>query len=138
MQIKLFLLVLLFLLGSCSSTRLINELDEKSLNNLLGKKVTITGKTVNAKLGALLILEDGSSIWINNLDKWPTGYYLGEENCKTVTVVGRIIQKKDLPVYIYKEGDPIKSGMPVPEGTDLEKAKRRFLLKNAKWEVIDE
>lgn len=132
------LLLLLFLLGSCTSAKLITKLDEESLNNLRGKKVTITGKTVNAKLGALLMTEDGSSIWINNLDEWPNGYYLGGEDCKTVTVTGRIISKNDLPVFIYKEGDPIKSGIPVPEGTDLKKAKRRFLLKNAKWEIIDE
>lgn len=133
---KFFLL--LFLLASCSSAKVITNLDQESLTKLLGKKVTITGKTVDAKLGAKLYTEDGCSIWINDLDAWPYGYYLGNDSCKTVTVTGRIIQKNDLPVFIYKEGEPLRSGMPVPEGTDLEKAKRRFLLDNTKWKVIDE
>lgn len=136
MQMKLILL--LFILVSCSTGKIITNLDEGELNKHLGKKVTIQGKTVNAKLGALLITENGNSIWINNLKEWPEGYYLGDENCKTVIITGRIIQKNDLPVFIYKEGDPDRSGMPVPEGTDLEKAKQRFLIKKAKWKIIDE
>ena len=128
----------LLLLASCSSAKVITHLNQEFLTDNLGKKVTLRGKTVNNLEGARLILEGGGSIWMNNLDEWPEGYYLGEDSCKTVIVTGRIIQKNDRPVYIYKKGEPLRSGIPVPEGTDLEKARRRFLLDNAKWEVVEE
>lgn len=119
------------------SSKVYTKLEEATLNDLKGKKVTIIGKTINLHLGAMVKTE-GYSIWIENLDCWPNGYYLGEDKCKTVRITGKIIQKSDLPVFLYKEGDPIRSGIPVPEGTDLKKAKRRFLLRNADWEVIEE
>ncbi|MFT6983083.1 MAG: hypothetical protein ACJAUD_001854 [Crocinitomicaceae bacterium] len=43
----------------------------------LGWTITVKGKAVNAKLGALLILKDGSHIWMDGMDFWPEGYYKG-------------------------------------------------------------
>ena len=132
------LIVLLLALTSCSTLTVVSTLSDKNLNDLLGKKITVEGTAVNAKLGALLITKDSSSIWINGIDSWPTGYYLGGDNGKTLKVTGTLIEKYDLPVFIYKEGELPKSGIPVPVGTDLKEASRRYLLKGAKWEIISE
>ena len=72
------------------------------------------------------------AIWIDSLSSWPEGY-LGSR----VKATGIVIQKYDLPVFIQKEGEPVRTGIPVPEGTDLHSASRRYLLKNAKWSKID-
>ena len=115
----------------------VNKLDTSKLKELLGKRITLFGKAVDAKLGAMLEMEDGTNIWID-LDAWPAGYYLGEDKNKTLKVTGTLSEKYDLPVFIEKEGEPIQSGIPVPEGTDLKKASHRYLLINAVWEIIKE
>jgi len=121
-----------------SSFIIVNAQCDRYLKDSLGKTITITGEAANAKLGALLIINDSTSIWIDEIDSWPKGYYLGEGKGRTLKVTGTLIEKYDLPVYIYKEGDPIRTGIPVPEGTDLRKASQRYLLKDAIWEVISE
>lgn len=132
------LIVLLIALTSCSSLKVVNTINDKDLNDLIEKKITITGTAINGKLGAMLITEDRTSIWIEGIDSWPAGYYLGGDNGKTLKVTGTLIEKYDLPVFIYKEDESPKSGIPVPEGTDLKEASRRYLLKNADWKIISE
>ncbi len=132
------LIILFLIVTSCSSVRPIENLEEKDLINLVGKKITIEGKSKNAKMGALISIADSVTIWIDDLEMWPDDYYLGEENCKTVRVTGELIAKDDLPVFIHKEGEPWKQGIPVPEGTDLKAASRRYLLKDAEWKVISD
>ena len=135
--INLILLYLVLILTSCSSSRVINQLSNEKLDTLIGEKISVTGTAINAKLGALLTTTNGGTIWINELNEWPEDYYLGGDNGKTVRVTGIVIEKHDLPVFISKKDEPPKSGMPVPEGTGLEEARRRFLLKNATWEIIE-
>lgn len=113
-------------------------MDDTKISKLLGQRIEIVGTPVNAKLGALLIAKDSTSIWIDGKESWPEGYYSMGNNGKTLKVTGIVIEKYDLPVYIQKEGDLPKSGIPVPEGTDLKEASRRYLLKKAKWEIISE
>jgi tetratricopeptide (TPR) repeat protein len=98
----------------------------------LGQNITLEGNALNAKLGALLEGK-GNHIWIDGIDGWPSGYYRGEGQAKRVRVTGTVIERHDLPVFISKKGDLPRAGIPVPEGTDLYKASRRFLLKDAKW-----
>ena len=102
----------------------------------LGKVVTVEGKAVNMKVGAALF-GDGEAIFVDGIDFWPDGYYLGEERGKRLRVTGTVIDRHDLPVFIPKEGELPKAGIPVPEGTDLHKASRRFLIQNAKWVVVE-
>ena len=130
-------ILLLIILTSCATTTKLNSLTNSNLNDLLGKKIEISGIAINAKLGALLITEDGS-IWINGKEEWPKGYYYGGDNGKKLKVTGTVIEKYDLPVFIQKEGELPQSGIPVPEGTDLKEASRRYLLKNVKWEIISD
>lgn len=129
--------LLLIVLTSCATVTKVNSLVDSELIDLLGKKVEISGTAVNAKLGALLITDEGS-IWIYKMQEWPNGYYSGGDNGKKLKVRGTVIEKYDLPVYIQKEGELPRSGISVPEGTDLKEASRRFLLKNVKWEIISD
>lgn len=130
--------LLLILLTSCATLTEVNTANDNKISDFLGQRIEIIGTAVNAKLGALLIAKDSTSIWIDGKESWPTGYYSGGNNGKTLKVTGILIEKYDLPVYIQKEGDLPKSGIPVPEGTDLKEASRRYLLKKAKWEIISE
>jgi hypothetical protein len=67
-----------------------------------------------------------------DLGDWPPDV-LG----KRVRVTGEITIRSDLPVFVAKKGEPMRAGMPVPEGTDLKQASRRQVLKNIKWEIVD-
>jgi hypothetical protein len=98
----------------------------------LGQVITVEGSAQDAKLGALLLTGGSMSIWIDGLDAWPK-----EVRGKNVQVTGKVIQRSDLPVFVHQEGEPEKGGMPVPPGTDLEKARRRLLLAEAKWKVLE-
>lgn len=110
----------------------------ENLKEHIGKKITFVGKTVNAKPGALLILENEEKIWMDDMLSWPAGYYSGVGNAKTIRVVGILIERNDLPVFIQDENDPlIQQGIPMPNGTDLKKASHRFLLKEYTWDIIE-
>ena len=49
----------------------------------------------------------------------------------------QVIERDDLPVFIERPDTPPKAGIPVSSEKQLEKAKRRFLLKDAKWTVLE-
>lgn len=97
----------------------------------LAQLVTVEGTAEDTKLGALLVQDEGS-IWIDGLDAWPT-----ELRGKRLQVTGKVIQRSDLPVFVHQEGEPQMQGMPVPAGTDVEKARRRFLLAEARWKALE-
>lgn len=48
-----------------------------------------------------------------------------------IRVRGIVTERSDLPVFVPKKGEPQMQGMPVPEGTDLDKARRRYLIEQA-------
>lgn len=131
------IIALLIVLISSSFT-IVNAQHNDHLKDSLGKIITLTGIAANTKLGALLIMNDSTSIWIDGKESWPRGYSLGGGNGKTLEVTGFVIEKYDLPVFISKEDESTRSGIPVPEGTDLKKASHRYLLKNAKWKIRTE
>jgi len=100
---------------------------------VLGQQVTFEGLAVDMKLGAGLVVGE-HTIFMDGMDSWPDGYYEGDGKEKKVTVTGTLIERHDLPVFVQQEGEPIKSGMPVPPGTDLEEASRRYLLTDFTYE----
>ena len=134
--------LLWLVLVSCSQQRSPGQPEErKSLDGwpkdwsaCLGQSVTVEGTAINMKLGAI-VSRDGAHIWIDGLWEWPSGYYLGGDEGKRVRVTGTVIQRHDLPVFVRKAGEPLIAGIPVPEGTNLYEASRRFLLKDAKWSL---
>ena len=101
--------------------------------NDLGKTVTLHGHAVNRKGGAVLQVGD-TSVWLDGLHAWPPGYYEGGDRGRRVVVTGVLAEDHGLPVFVQREGEPIVQGIPVPEGTDLEQASRRFVLRDARWE----
>jgi hypothetical protein len=109
----------------------------KDWSKHLGQTVTLEGTAANAKLGALLLAGDGESIWIDGLDQWPEGFYSGGSKGKRVRVTGTVIKRDDMPVFVQKPGEPLREGIPVQSEEELEKAKWRFLLKDAKWTVLE-
>lgn len=141
--IGIMLLQVLWICG-CSATMQsgndtgvrIEKPKEEDLKPLIGKKITVTGKTVNVKLGAQLILEGGAIIWMDGMEGWPVGFYEYEMQAKTVKVTGVLIEKHDLPVFIGDENGAIQQGMPIPEGTGIKEASQRYVLKKYKWVAI--
>lgn len=143
--IKIFLLFQLFWICACSKTNQVRNNDissieitkKEDLNQFVGKEITITGRTVNMKLGAALILEDGQLIWMDKMLSWPNGYYVDDKKTKTLKVRGVLIEKNDLPIFISKENDSIiHQGIPTSKETNLKEATHRYLLKEYEWEVI--
>jgi hypothetical protein len=53
-----------------------------------------------------------------------------------VRVRGVVSRRADRPVFIQRPGAPPMQGIPVPEGTDLEAARRRWVLEHASVEVV--
>ncbi|OAI49620.1 hypothetical protein AYO44_06345 [Planctomycetaceae bacterium SCGC AG-212-F19] len=102
----------------------------------VGQRVTVEGVATNQKVGASLC-GDGEAIFIDGIHSWPAGYYFGGEQGKRLRVTGTVIERHDLPVFIPKPDKAPPQGIPVPEGTDLQKASQRFLLQNARWAVVE-
>ncbi len=99
----------------------------------LGQQVTVTGEAHNAKMGARLEGE-GFHIWVDlPNDAWPDGLYHGNDEGELVEVTGTVRQRSDVPVFIPKEGEPIRQGVTVPPGTDLEEAGKRYILEDVTW-----
>ena len=96
----------------------------------LGRQVTLEGTAEARKLGAVL-RGNGFDVWIDRLQDWP-GQYVGHR----VRVSGILEERHDLPVFIQKAGEPVAGGIPVPEGTDLQQASRRYVVRDAKWSLI--
>ena len=102
------------------------------LDTKLGHVVTLEGLPEDAKLGAVLMIGGGQTVWIDGLDAWPP-----ELRGKVVDVTGKVIERSDLPVFVHQDGEPEKAGIPVGPGTDLAQARRRFLLTEARWKVAE-
>ena len=94
----------------------------------LGLRVRVEGRAENAKSGALLT-GDGPEIWIDGLQEWPADVPRGTR----VQVTGTVIARADLPVFVDEPGSLPRTGIPVPPGTDLDRAARRFLLTDIRW-----
>jgi hypothetical protein len=108
----------------------------KDWSGHVGQRVRLEGTAANTRLGALLQGE-GGAIWIDGLDSWPEGFYSGGDRGKRLRVCGTVITKDDLPVFVQKPGDVPRAGIPVQSEEESEKAKRRYLLKDAKWTVLE-
>jgi hypothetical protein len=87
------------------------------------------------KLGAVLVLENGQRIWMDEMSSWPSGYYTEKES-KSAQVTGVLIERYDLPVFVPSNDSIVQQGIPVPKGTDLKEASHRYLLKDFKWNEI--
>ena len=100
-----------------------------SLKSSVGQRVSLVGVAEPRKIGAAL-RGDGFYVWIDGLHDWPTGY-VGQR----VEVVGVLEERHDLPVFVQKPDELPVQGIPVPEGTDLHEASRRYVVRDARWSV---
>ncbi len=132
---KGILLFQILLIVACSTTKQVVNPKNEDIKEFVGKKVTLIGKTVNMKLGAVLVLENGQRIWMDEMESWPNGYYTENES-KSVQVTGVLRERYDLPVFIPSNDSIEKLGIPVPKGTDLKEASHRYLLKDYEWNEI--
>ena len=103
----------------------------QALQARLGQPVTLEGIAEARKLGPAL-RGNGFEVWIDRLDEWPAA-----AAGRKVRVTGVLEERYDLPVYIPKAGEPPVAGIPVPEGTDLRQASRRYVVREAKWSLIE-
>jgi len=102
----------------------------KSWQDHFGKKITVEGKAMTAKVGPMLVGE-GPDLWIGGVDDW-----LDREG-KRLRVTGIVRERNDLPVFVPQDGAPPMAGIPVPPGTDLAKASHRYLLDVHEVEIIE-
>jgi hypothetical protein len=124
MTVRRFALLVAILLSfsGCAS--------QPKMHAQLGQQVTLEGTAEARKLGAVLRGRD-FDVWIDPLQDWPRDY-VGQR----VRVTGILEERHDLPVFIQKPGEPVAGGIPVPQGTDLHQASRRFVVREAKWSLI--
>ena len=101
-----------------------------SLDDLIGKEITLIGKPTNAKVGAKLQC-DGFSMYIF----LPGTHWDYETGVNLLKVTGTVAVRHDLPVFIQRKGEPSISGIPVPEGADLHEASKRYVLDSVKWQI---
>jgi hypothetical protein len=101
----------------------------------LGETVTLEGFAIDRKFGAQLWTERGD-VWIDNLPRWPEGFYSGGDKGKRLRVTGTLIKRDDMPVFVQKLGGVVPQGIAVTE-QELEQAKWRYLLQDANWTVLE-
>ena len=95
----------------------------------VGSRVTWRGVAENHKVGAFLL---GPGIFVD----LPGTHWPSEVVGRTVEVRGTIVEHHDLPVFVADPNEPPVAGIPVPPGTDLHEASKRFVLEQVEWRVI--
>jgi hypothetical protein len=107
------------------------------LESRLSQRITFEGLAVSTKTGAVLKVGD-YILYMDGMDSWPDGWFAGDGKEQKVIVTGTLVKRYDLPVFIQEEGAPTMSGMPMPPGTDLHDAARRYLLTDFTYERVTE
>lgn len=137
MRNRLVLVLTFFLLGCPQGSPDDNNKPVRTESGLVcsenvGRKITLTGKAVNTKIGAILVRAGEADVYVLDFHWWP------EKLCeKNLKVTGVLAEDCCLPVFVPKSGEPQKQGMPVSEGTDLERASRRYVMRNTTYEIIN-
>lgn len=106
-------------------------------SSCLGQQVWVEGVALNEKVGAVLLKSESkedhaSRIYIDGLEAWP------EVGGRRLQVRGIVIKRGDLPVFVEKPGEhDLSAGISVKNQEEVEKYRWRYLLKDAKWKVIE-
>lgn len=102
--------------------------DRFDWSSFRGKRVRLEGYASSTKLGPRL--ESGAgAIDVGIADATLESAWASLAGGALVRVEGTVIEKADLPVCLpFKPGEPVMQCMPVPEGTDLDKARRHDVI----------
>ena len=111
------------------------EVTSDNVARMVGRQVTAEGIAENRKLGPALNCGE-FVLWIDGLESWPQEYWPQGGEMKLARVTGTLAVRHDLPVFIATPGEPPMSGMPVPPGTDLHEASKRYVLTGATWSLV--
>lgn len=132
MRIPVFIICLMssLMIGCAHRHKGRTDVRVDSLQGLVGQQVTLRGVAEPRKNGAAL-RGDGFYVWIDGLHRW-TQRFSG----RRVQVVGVLEVRDDLPVFVQRPNDLPMQGMPVPEGTDIEAANRRYVVRDATWSLL--
>lgn len=105
----------------------------KSWDKYVGKHVTVEGIALDSKSGAVVSSGKGPDIFIDGLENWPDGFYLGQRKGKKVLVTGLVVVRNVLPAFVDEKYGPRKTGIPVEKESDVAAAEKKYLLQDAKW-----
>jgi hypothetical protein len=104
----------------------------------IGKTITMSGKAINHKVGAYISGEN-KGIYVDLPEThWPIELYHGGDESELVRVTGTVAQRSDLPVFIPDPNIPAVQGIPMPTGTILDEAAKRFILEGVTWQRIED
>lgn len=95
------------------------------------KRVELEGLAVNSKLGAA-VYNGEELVWIDGLESWPEGYYLGEKKGKKVRVTGTVTFKDYGPVI-----DNLTPNDEQRAGILGEEHEVRIVLKDVEWKLLE-
>ena len=97
--------------------------------------VWVDGAALETKAGPIILVSGGLPLFIDGMTYWPPDFYEGGTKGKRVVARGQIVERFDLPVYEAIPGEEPRAGIPVPPGTDMRQASRRFLMVFAEWDL---
>jgi hypothetical protein len=117
-------------LSGCGHRASVSVVHGDSLQSSIGQHISLVGVAEPRKLGAALRGQD-FYVWIDGLQDWPIDYV-----DHRVQVAGVLEERHDLPVFIQKPGELPVQGIPVPDGTDLHEASRRYVVRDARWSLV--
>ncbi len=105
------------------------------LSEQVGHTVTFEGRPQNRKNGVALVGE-GAEVWLLDDSVLPEGTFDAGHTGPLMRFTGILDEDQGLPVFIDstsdQEGEGLAvQGIPVPPGTDLSEAGRRFVLRQA-------
>ncbi|MBW2528763.1 MAG: hypothetical protein JRI23_31600 [Deltaproteobacteria bacterium] len=94
----------------------------------LGKCVVVDGYAVDSHKTGPALVHPAANIGLVPVEGSWSAALVGHH----VRVEGTVAERSDRPVFVAKKGEPPMQGMPVPEGTDLEQARKRLVIEGAR------
>jgi hypothetical protein len=91
------------------------------LDRLVDQPVTLTGTARDARLGAVLVLDDRTPVYLAGVEEWP-----GAANGAQVSVAGTLRRRKLLPDPVVGPDGGISDGL---QGLS-------FVVEGAAWSVV--
>ena len=133
------LLSLLFILAGCTDPQretAITDPDPRMLTD--GQRIDVVGTA--AALPDHANKANGHGISTATESLLFSGDYepISEDIIGLAIRVRGVVEEKRLPMFEHpNDGSPAPAGIPVPIGTDIEKASRYFVIVDPVWEVAD-